>query len=128
MAAPTATADIQLDPKYDDYDYPIVAPVAQDGHPGHLTPEQAEKVKQLRTSLEGKGYTTRLDTLTLVCLSLKRSPWGLMVHRLTHVSHSCGSCVPASSTSLPPRQCKKPQPRRYTWNSWAEEQDVETEY
>lgn len=68
------TGDVQLDPKYDDYDFPIVAPVAQDGHPGHLTPEQTEKVKQLRTSLEGKGYTARLDTLTLVCFSAGGSP------------------------------------------------------
>lgn len=66
MAAPTNTTGIELDPKYDDYDYPVVAPVKQDGHPGHLTPEQIEKVKQLRASLEGKGHTDRLDTLTLV--------------------------------------------------------------
>lgn len=67
MAAATNTTSVELDPKYDDYDFPVVAPVKQDGHPGHLTPEQIEKVKQLRASLEGKGYTDRLDTLTLVC-------------------------------------------------------------
>lgn len=63
-----AAANTELDPKYDDYDFPVVATVKQDGHAGHLTPEQTEKVKQLRTSLEGKGYTTRLDTLTLVSI------------------------------------------------------------
>lgn len=66
MAAPTNSAGLDLDPKYDDYDFPVVAPVKQDGHPGHLTSEQAEKVKTLRATLEGKGYTERLDTLTLV--------------------------------------------------------------
>lgn len=66
MAAATSTSGIELDPKYDDYDFPVVAPVKQDGHPGHLTPEQIEKVKTLRAELEKKGYTDRLDTLTLV--------------------------------------------------------------
>lgn len=67
MAAPTTAGGMELDPKYDDFDFPLVAPVKADGHPGHLTPEQNEKVKQLRASLEAKGYTERLDTLTLVC-------------------------------------------------------------
>lgn len=66
MAAPTNAGGMDLDPKYDNYDFPVVAPVKADGHPGHLTTEQAEKVKQLRSSLEGKGYSDRLDTLTLV--------------------------------------------------------------
>ncbi|CAN8105047.1 unnamed protein product [Discula destructiva] len=61
-----ATANTELDPKYDDYDFPVIALVKQDGHPGHLTPEQIEKVKQLRASLEAKGHTVRLDTLTLL--------------------------------------------------------------
>lgn len=67
MATPTNNGGMDLDPKYDDYDFPVIAPVKADGHPGHLTEEQQEKVKQLRASLEGKGYTERLDTLTLVC-------------------------------------------------------------
>lgn len=70
MAATTGTEGIQLDPKYDDYDFPIVAPVKINGHPGHLTPEQNAAVKQLRESLEKQGYTDRLDSLTLVCLCL----------------------------------------------------------
>lgn len=71
MAAPSNTGGMELDPKYDDYDYPLVAPVKADGHPGHLTPEQMKAVKDLRASLEAKGYTDRLDTLTLVCFC----PW-----------------------------------------------------
>lgn len=55
-----------LDPKYDHYDYPTIAPTKQSGHPGHLTPEQEAQVFQLRTMLEQKGYTERLDTLTMV--------------------------------------------------------------
>lgn len=58
---------MELDPKYDDYDYPTTAPVAQEGHPGHLTPQQQAQVSQLRLMLESEGYTKRLDTLTLVC-------------------------------------------------------------
>jgi len=58
---------IKLDPKYDDYDYPTIAPVNQVGHPGHTTPEQDAQVFQLRSMLEAEGYTKNLDTLTLVC-------------------------------------------------------------
>jgi len=61
----TATA-MELDPKYDDYDFPTTSPVAQSGHPGHLTPEQQAQVHQLRLLLESEGFTKRLDTLTLV--------------------------------------------------------------
>lgn len=57
---------MELDPKYDDYDFPTTAPVAQEGHPGHLTPQQQAQVSQLRLMLESEGYTKRLDTLTLV--------------------------------------------------------------
>jgi hypothetical protein len=55
-----------LDPKYDHYDYPTTAPIEQTGHPGYLTPEQEAQVFQLRMMLEQKGYTERLDTLTMV--------------------------------------------------------------
>ena len=58
---------IELDPKYDHYDYPTTSPHKQSGHPGHTTPEQDAQVFQLRTLLEQAGYTERLDTLTLVC-------------------------------------------------------------
>jgi hypothetical protein len=67
MAA-TPAHELKLDPKYDHYDYPTVAPVAQNGHPGHTTPEQDAQVFQLRTQLESEGYTKNLDTLTLVCI------------------------------------------------------------
>ncbi|KAJ4365765.1 cytosolic factor, phosphatidylinositol/phosphatidylcholine transfer protein [Neocucurbitaria cava] len=63
MAAPH---ELKLDPKYDDYDYPTVAPAAQSGHPGHTTPEQDAQVFQLRSMLEQAGYTKNLDTLTLL--------------------------------------------------------------
>lgn len=65
MAAPESNA-MELDPKYDDYDFPIVASVAKSGHPGYLTETQQAQVSQLRMMLESKGYTKRLDTLTLV--------------------------------------------------------------
>ncbi|KAF9889160.1 cytosolic factor, phosphatidylinositol/phosphatidylcholine transfer protein [Aspergillus nanangensis] len=64
MSAPEETQPVQS--KYDDYDFPTTAPEAQSGHPGHTTPEQDQKVEQLRTELEQLGYTERLDTLTLL--------------------------------------------------------------
>jgi hypothetical protein len=56
------------DPKYDHYDFPIVAPTPQSGHPGYTTPEQDAQVHQLRGQLEQAGHTNNLDTLTLVCI------------------------------------------------------------
>lgn len=61
---------MELDPKYDHYDFPTTSPNAQSGHPGHTTPEQDAQVFQLRMMLEAAGYKDRLDTLTLVRLSL----------------------------------------------------------
>ena len=57
---------MDLDPKYDDYDFPTTAPETQSGHPGHTTKEQDAQVHQLRLMLEQEGYTDRLDTLTLL--------------------------------------------------------------
>lgn len=57
---------MELDPKYDHYDYPTTAPTAQSGHPGHTTKEQDAQVHQFRMQLEQEGYTDRLDTLTLL--------------------------------------------------------------
>ena len=57
---------MDLDPKYDDYDFPTTAPETQSGHPGHTTKEQDAQVYQLRAMLEQEGYTDRLDTLTLL--------------------------------------------------------------
>jgi len=65
MAEPTPTP-LELDPKYDDYDFPTTAPVAQNGHPGYLTAQQQAQVHQLRLLLESEGYKERLDTLTLL--------------------------------------------------------------
>ncbi|KAK2763804.1 cytosolic factor, phosphatidylinositol/phosphatidylcholine transfer protein [Arachnomyces sp. PD_36] len=64
-AAPPAPT-LATDPKYDDYDFPTTAPEVKSGHPGHTTPEQDAQVFQLRSILEGMGYTERLDTLTLL--------------------------------------------------------------
>lgn len=64
--AVSATKELPLDPKYDDYDYPTIAPTPQNGHPGHTTPEQDAQVFQLRSMLEQAGYTKNLDTLTMV--------------------------------------------------------------
>ena len=57
---------IEPDPKYDHYDFPIVAPEPQSGHPGYTTIEQDAQVFQLRMMLEQEGYKERLDTLTLL--------------------------------------------------------------
>ncbi|KAM5474310.1 cytosolic factor, phosphatidylinositol/phosphatidylcholine transfer protein [Microsporum audouinii] len=57
---------MDLNPKYDDYDFPVEAATQQDGHPGHLTEQQIASVHQLRMLLEAEGYTERLDTLTLL--------------------------------------------------------------
>lgn len=67
MAADAAAnGGMELDPKYDNYDYPIVSPTDISGHPGHLTSEQQAQVHQLRLMLEAQEFTKRLDTLTLV--------------------------------------------------------------
>lgn len=57
---------MDLNPKYDGYDFPFQSATPQDGHPGHLTGQQIAAVQQLRMLLEAEGYTERLDTLTLV--------------------------------------------------------------
>lgn len=57
---------MDLDPKYDNYDFPHTAAEPQDGHAGYLTEQQIAQVHQLRMMLESEGYTDRLDTLTLV--------------------------------------------------------------
>ena len=61
----------QLDPKYDNYDYPTISATNQSGHPGHTTPQQDAQVHQLRTQLEQAGFRERLDTLTLVWINLR---------------------------------------------------------
>jgi len=61
-----ANPHIELDPKYDHYDFPTTAPTSQSGHPGHTTKEQDAAVHQLRMSLEQQGYKERLDTLTML--------------------------------------------------------------
>lgn len=58
---------MDINAKYDDYDFPYEAAEAQDGHAGHLTEQQIALVHQLRMMLEAEGFTQRLDTLTLVC-------------------------------------------------------------
>ncbi|KAH8673346.1 phosphatidylinositol-phosphatidylcholine transfer protein [Xylariales sp. PMI_506] len=57
---------MELDPKYDDYDFPVVAPEPMKGHPGYLTTQEEAQVHQLRLMLEAEGFTQRLDTLTLL--------------------------------------------------------------
>ena len=64
---------MDLNEKYDHYDFPHTAAEPQDGHAGHLTDQQIAQVHQLRMMLEAEGYTERLDTLTLVC---DWSVWG----------------------------------------------------
>ncbi|KAJ4269663.1 cytosolic factor, phosphatidylinositol/phosphatidylcholine transfer protein [Fusarium torreyae] len=57
---------MDLNPKYDNYDFPIKGPEKQDGHPGYLTEDQIAKLHQFRMMLESEGVTDRLDTLTLL--------------------------------------------------------------
>jgi len=61
-----ASTHMDLDPKYDHYDFPVESPTAQSGHPGHTTKEQDAAVHQLRMTLEQQGHKDRLDTLTLL--------------------------------------------------------------
>lgn len=61
-----AIVEPKLNPKYDHYTYPITNPMTASGHSGHVDAEQDAKLDQLRTELEGAGYSDRLDTLTLV--------------------------------------------------------------
>lgn len=100
------TLGMELDPKYDQYDYPTTAPEVKAGHPGHLTSQQQAQVHQLRLMLEAEGYTQRLDTITLVCLSY--CPYHSVRERILTGGGvcSCGSCAPASSTSTCPRRCE----------------------
>lgn len=62
---------MDIDKKYDNYDFPVTAAERQDGHAGHLNEQQIAQVHQLRMMLEAEGYTDRLDTLTLVGKSPK---------------------------------------------------------
>ncbi|KAF2868995.1 SEC14 cytosolic factor [Massariosphaeria phaeospora] len=64
--ASAGTRELPLDPKYDDYDFPTIAPTPQNGHPGHTTAEQEAQLFQLRSLLEAAGHTKNLDTLTLL--------------------------------------------------------------
>lgn len=68
MATATAARhEPTLDPKFDSFDFPIIAPHPQNGHPGYTTEMQEAQVNQLRMMLEHDGYKNNLDTLTLVC-------------------------------------------------------------
>ncbi|KAK4549105.1 hypothetical protein LTR36_007561 [Oleoguttula mirabilis] len=57
---------IELDPKYDDYEFPTTSPEVKPGHPGHTTKEQDAAVHQLRMLLEQDGHKDSLDTLTML--------------------------------------------------------------
>ncbi|OLL22335.1 Sec14 cytosolic factor [Neolecta irregularis DAH-3] len=51
---------------YDISTYPQTNPEAAPGHPGNTTPEQEDKVEQLRSELIEAGYTERLDHACLL--------------------------------------------------------------
>ncbi len=99
---------IQLDPKYDHYDFPTTSPINQSGHPGHTTPEQDAQVHQLRMTLEQAGYTERLDTLTLVRTQIPC----YLLFRLTAVC-SCDFYERASSMWHFQRRCMFTTPPPY---------------
>lgn len=117
MAAPTPT-ELELDPKYDDYDYPTKAPVPQNGHPGYLTAVQQASVHQLRLMLESEGYTKRLDTLTLVRKDRRRK---LMLHPFVDVFHLLASLPSGPKVRCQSRQANVRKElsracyRRYLW-------------
>ncbi|KAH9904465.1 CRAL-TRIO domain-containing protein [Xylariomycetidae sp. FL2044] len=66
MADTKQNPTMELDAKYDHYDFPTTAPESKPGHPGHLSEGQQAQVHQLRLMLESEGYTKRLDTLSLL--------------------------------------------------------------
>ncbi|KAJ2977564.1 hypothetical protein NUW58_g7773 [Xylaria curta] len=66
MAGSQPESNMELDPKYDHYDFPTTAVEARDGHAGYLTAGQQAQVHQLRMMLESEGFKKRLDTLTLL--------------------------------------------------------------
>jgi len=49
-----------------DLSYPQTNPDAGPGHPGHLTPDQQQKLATFRKQLEEDGYTQRMDDPTLL--------------------------------------------------------------
>lgn len=89
---------MELDPKYDDYDFPTTAPEQREGHPGHLTAAQQAQVHQLRLMLESEGFTQRLDTLTLVWFPSPATENATAIKIPLTQSLSCDSCAPGSST------------------------------
>ncbi|KAI3325786.1 CRAL-TRIO domain-containing protein [Xylariaceae sp. AK1471] len=66
MADTKSDSNMELDPKYDQFDFPLTSVETRDGHPGHLTPAQQAQVHQLRMMLESEGIKQHLDTLTLL--------------------------------------------------------------
>lgn len=102
---------MDLDPKYDNYDFPYEAKEPQNGHAGHLTEAQIAQVHQLRMMLEAAGVTDRLDTLTMVRSRVERAAFRrcrqltTRITLLLTVSCSCASSVPASSMSSFLRRC-----------------------
>ena len=105
MAGEPQPVPLELDPKYDDYDFPTMAPVAQNGHPGFLTPIQQAQVYQLRQLLESEGFTKRLDTLTLVWETLCKIRG--LDGMAADTRGSCGSSAHASSMSSSPSKCEQ---------------------
>lgn len=102
---------MDLDPKYDHYDFPYEAKDPQNGHAGHLTEAQIAQVHQLRMMLEAEGVTDRLDTLTMVRSSAELAAFrrsrqlGTRATLLLTFACSCASSVPASSMSRSPSRC-----------------------
>lgn len=70
---------MDVNEKYDHYDFPSQAKNPQDGHPGHLTDLQIATLHQFRMMLEAEGYTERLDTLTLVWSTDLHMRWPQLV-------------------------------------------------
>ncbi len=97
---------MDIDAKYDHYDFPYEAKEPQNGHAGHLDAGQIAQVHQLRMMLEAEGLTERLDTLTLVCIHVYDVLTTAIRNLGLTIPFSCASYAPASLMSPSPSRCK----------------------
>lgn len=112
-------------PSQDHYDYPTEDPEACEGHIGHLTSAQQAKLQDLRSALAQEGYTSRLDTLTLVRCpihSVEYCDIEAKIKIVLRISDSFDSCEPEVSIWTRPRKCEPTrQPLSWTFDDdrWA---------
>ncbi|KAI1331588.1 CRAL-TRIO domain-containing protein [Xylariaceae sp. FL0255] len=66
MAGAKAESNMELDPKYDNFNFPITAVENRSGYSGHLNASQQAQISQLRMMLEAAGCKQHLDSLTML--------------------------------------------------------------